>query len=44
LDGAQRFADLPENAQFYIQFVENYLGVPVKMVSTGPEREKLVTD
>jgi adenylosuccinate synthase len=44
LDGARRFADLPENAQFYIQFVENYLGVPVKMVSTGPEREKLVTD
>lgn len=44
LDGARRFAELPENAQFFIQFVENYLGIPVKMVSTGPEREKLVAD
>jgi adenylosuccinate synthase len=43
LDGVRRFEELPENAQYYIQFVENYLGVPVKMVSTGPEREKLVT-
>ncbi|WP_340691007.1 adenylosuccinate synthase [Hydrogenobacter thermophilus] len=32
--------DLPERAREYISFIEEYTGVPVVMLSTGPEREE----
>ena len=35
---AKSFDDLPENAQKYIQFIEQYLGIDVYLVSVGPER------
>ena len=42
LDDIKRLEDLPANARTFLADLENYLGVPVKMVSTGPEREKLL--
>ena len=36
------FNDLPSKAQNYIKFLEDYLEVPVTMISTGPERESLM--
>ncbi|MEY4926187.1 MAG: hypothetical protein RI894_623 [Bacteroidota bacterium] len=42
LDGITTFADLPQTAQFYLQFLETELDTKVSMVSTGPEREKLI--
>jgi len=34
---------LPDNAIAYINFIEKFLGVPVKMVSTGPERDAIIS-
>ena len=34
--------DLPSNAFEYIRFIEEYTGVPVIMLSTGPKREEFV--
>lgn len=35
----KRMADLPENARAYIRRIEALLGIPVDMISTGPERD-----
>ncbi len=42
LDGILEFDQLPAPARNFIEALEQYLGVPVTMVSTGPEREKLL--
>ena len=42
LDAITNFADLPANAQSYIGEVEKMIGVPFSMISTGPERRKLL--
>ena len=36
------FEELPENAQKYISFIEKYIGVPVKFIGTGAEREAMI--
>lgn len=36
------FAKMPTEVKEYIAFIESYLGVPVTMLSTGPEREALI--
>lgn len=36
------FEELPENAQNYIKFIEKYIGVPVKFIGTGAEREAMI--
>lgn len=36
------YADLPENAQKYLEFIEEFLGVPVKWVGVGPARESML--
>lgn len=38
----KKFADLPKNCQDYIKFIEKFLGVPIKIVSTGPSREEYI--
>jgi len=42
LDACQTFDSLPADAQSYILALEKYLKVPFSMISTGPEREKLI--
>lgn len=34
------YDELPENAKKYIEFIENYLGINVYLVSVGPERSQ----
>ncbi|MFA5218970.1 MAG: adenylosuccinate synthetase [Bacteroidales bacterium] len=34
--------ELPVELADYIRFIENYLHVPITMVSTGPDREETV--
>lgn len=42
IQGVRRFADLPLNAQRYIQRISELCGVPIKMISVGPERDQLI--
>lgn len=39
----KKFADLPKTCQQYVKFIEKFLGVPVKIVSTGPAREEYIS-
>ena len=34
--------DLPKELRKYIEFIENYVGVPVKIVSVGPDRAQTI--
>jgi adenylosuccinate synthase len=42
LDDVKTFDALPAPARNFISDLEKYLGVPFTMISTGPEREKLI--
>jgi len=42
LDQVQKFDQLPSQAQAFLEDLEAMLGVPFNMISTGPEREKLI--
>ncbi|MDR1559231.1 MAG: adenylosuccinate synthase [Clostridiales bacterium] len=40
--GAVREVDLPENAKRYVSFIEEYIGVPIAYISTGPKRDEII--
>jgi adenylosuccinate synthase len=40
--GITRYEDLPENARRYIEFAEEQIGVPVRIISNGPKREDII--
>jgi adenylosuccinate synthase len=40
--GVKRFDDLPDNARAYLRRIEQLAGVPIAMVSTGPERDETI--
>jgi adenylosuccinate synthase len=42
LGGARTLADLPAAARHYVQRVEDLTGVPVSLISVGPERSQIV--
>lgn len=42
LEGITNYDKMPEAARAYIQTLENSLGVPISIVSTGPERQQLI--
>jgi adenylosuccinate synthase len=39
---ARSLDDLPATAQAYLEFVSDYLGVPIVMVGVGPGREEMI--
>ena len=39
---ATDFDLLPANAKKYLDFIENYLGVPISLISNAPDREKMI--
>ncbi len=39
----KKHTDLPEAMTTYIDFINQYLGVPVTHISNGPERDQLIT-
>ena len=42
LRGARVLSDLPKAAQTYLQKIEEHVGVPVAVVSVGPDREETI--
>ncbi len=40
--GARTFAALPLNARAYLERIEKLTGVPISMVSTGPDRDETI--
>jgi adenylosuccinate synthase len=42
LTGCRRFADLPAAARRYVERVEELLGVPVELISIGPNRDETI--
>ena len=42
LTGARSFSELPARFTEYIDFIEGYIGVPVKIISLGPDREATI--
>jgi len=42
LSGVRRRADLPEGARRYVDFIEEFVGVPVALIGVGPGREQTI--
>ena len=40
--GLNKIEDLPKNCINYIDFIENYLNIPIGMISTGPNRKHII--
>ncbi|MCD7776656.1 MAG: adenylosuccinate synthase [Firmicutes bacterium] len=40
--GIKEYSELPENARRYVEFAEEHIGVPIKMVSNGPSRNDII--
>ena len=40
---ARNFSDLPFEAQYYIGMIENFVGVPIKIISVGYDRSETIT-
>ncbi|WP_159474398.1 adenylosuccinate synthase [Dyadobacter sp. 3J3] len=43
LDGIRDFDAIPEQLMAYVKFLEAELGLPITFISTGPDREALIT-
>ena len=44
IDGVTERSELPENAQRYLERIEAIVGIPVEIVSVGPERGQTLTN
>jgi adenylosuccinate synthase len=40
--GVTRWEELPANARRYLERVQQFIGAPIDMVSTGPDREHTI--
>lgn len=38
----QRYEDLPQRARAYVEFIEQYVGVKVGWIGTGPRRDDMI--
>ena len=36
------FKNLPDNLKKFISYIEEYLGIPIKIISLGPERNQTI--
>jgi adenylosuccinate synthase len=41
-ENARSYDDLPEGAKKYLEFIEKYLGVPISIISIGPDRKQTI--
>ncbi|TVY27800.1 Adenylosuccinate synthetase [Lachnellula hyalina] len=41
--GAKTYYDLPKEARAYIEYIEEFIGVKVSYIGTGPDREALIS-
>ncbi|GAA5945761.1 hypothetical protein JCM3775_005842 [Rhodotorula graminis] len=37
-----QWSDLPDNCQKYVEYIEQFLGVPIRWIGTGPARESMI--
>ncbi|MBC7413097.1 MAG: adenylosuccinate synthase [Bacteroidia bacterium] len=42
LTQVRNYADFPVELTNYVEFIEQYIGVPIKIVSVGPDREQTI--
>jgi adenylosuccinate synthase len=42
ISGVRSIDDLPPEAQSYLEFVSDFLGIPIVMVGVGPAREEMI--
>ena len=42
ITGVRRFEDLPQAAQDYLRYIENFVGVPIVLVGVGPARDQVI--
>ncbi len=42
IHGVRSLGDLPENARRYVSAIESHAGVPIVLVSVGPERTQTI--
>ena len=40
--GVTKYSDLPKNCQNYIKYIENFLEIPIKIISTGSKRNETI--
>lgn len=40
--GVKKFGKLPDKAKVYLKAVEDFVGVPITLIGTGPDREDLI--
>lgn len=40
--GMKRYEELPQNARRYVDFIEKFVGVKIKYIGTGPQREQMI--
>ncbi len=42
IEDLSNFQTLPDNLKKYISYIENYLNIPIKIISLGPERNQTI--
>ena len=42
ITGCRSFEELPENAQRYIEHLEELAGVPISIIAVGPDRDQTI--
>ena len=40
--GVKQYQDLPQNAQVYLDRIEALCGIPIDVISTGPDRDHTI--
>jgi adenylosuccinate synthase len=43
IEAARSYGDLPEAARAYVAFIEESVGVPVRLVGVGQRRDQILT-
>lgn len=42
ISGIKNYENVPEKMKIYMQYINNFVGVPVKYISNGPGREQII--
>ena len=42
ITGCKTFEELPENAQAYVEYLEEITGVPISIIAVGPDRDQTI--
>ena len=42
IENVTKFEDLPENCRKYVEFIENFVGVRIGWIGTGPARDSMI--